>query len=190
MFCFVLHPLKWYESWLKYMAQPARNWRAWGSRQDLFDWHPNTVLNGCGASEFNQSVRNVVAKWSGYADCAPQHDHLKWLNLNFDEDFVMNYQPRAGANRGVGAGAARPRAGTRAGALRRYGYAADLPAAFQLSVLGQFPYRDSSASHCNQPSIYRGMIQPACRLGSGIADRRASVRIMNFLITAAVLTAG
>jgi len=156
----------------------------------LFDWHPNTVLNGCGASEFNQSVRNVVAKWSGYADCAPQHDHLKWLNLNFDKDFVMNCQPRAGANRGVGAGAARPRAGTRAGALRRYGYAADLPAAFQLSVLGQFPYRDFIASHCNQPSIYRGMIQPACRLGSGIADPRASVRIMNFLITAAVLTAG
>lgn len=112
MFCFVRHPLKWYESWFKYMAQPARKWRDWGSEKEVFDWHPNAVLNGCGADDFNQFVRNVAGKRPGYvtelyaAYAQPQVDFigkqenlradlvtvLKRLNLDFDEDFVLNYQ--------------------------------------------------------------------------------------------------
>lgn len=45
LFCFVRHPLKWYESWFKYKAQPARNWRTWGSERELLDWHPAAPLS-------------------------------------------------------------------------------------------------------------------------------------------------
>jgi hypothetical protein len=113
MFCFVRHPLAWYESWFKYMTQPSRNWRDWGNPKDLFDWHPNAVLNGCGAEDFNQFVRNVVDRRPGYVTelyasyAQPQIDFigkqenlqrdlvtvLKQLNLDFDEDFVLNYRP-------------------------------------------------------------------------------------------------
>jgi len=112
IFCFVRHPLKWYESWFKYMSQPARNWSDWGDEKDLFRWHPNAVLNGCGADDFNQFVRNVVAKRPGYVSelyasyAQPQVDFvgkqenlradlvavLKRLNLNFDEEFVMRHR--------------------------------------------------------------------------------------------------
>lgn len=112
MFCFVRHPLKWYESWYKYMSQPKRNWRLWGDEKDMFDWHPNAALNGCGAEDFNDFVRNVNRKRPGYVSemfagyAKPQIDFvgkqeslredlvavLKKLNLNFDEDFIMNFK--------------------------------------------------------------------------------------------------
>lgn len=109
MFCFVRHPLKWYESWFKYMTQPARNWKDWGNEKDLFDWHPNAALNGCGAPEFNQFVRNVIEKRPGYVtelftgytktqiDFVGKQETLredlvavlKRLDLKFDEEIVM-----------------------------------------------------------------------------------------------------
>jgi len=112
MFCFVRHPLKWYQSWFKYMTQPKRNWRNWGQEKDMFDWHPNAALNGCGDEDFNQFVRNVNQKRPGYVTemfagyAQPQCDFigkqeslredlvrvLQELNLNFDEDFIMNFK--------------------------------------------------------------------------------------------------
>ncbi|MFT5028006.1 MAG: hypothetical protein ACI9VS_000426 [Candidatus Binatia bacterium] len=113
IFCFVRHPLAWYESWFNYMTQLKRNWRSWGDENDLFDWHPNADLNGCGASNFNQFMRNVIDKRPGYVtelfasyakspcDFVGKQESLredlvkvlKRLSLKFDEDFIMNFQP-------------------------------------------------------------------------------------------------
>lgn len=111
MFCFVRNPLSWYESWFKYMEQPSRQWRLWGDEYDIYDWHPNSVLNDLGQNSFGQFVRNVNAKRPGYVTelygwyTKPQIDFigkqesladdfikvLKIMNIKFDEDFVRNY---------------------------------------------------------------------------------------------------
>lgn len=67
IFCFVRHPLSWYESWFKYMSQPSRQWRDWGSETDIAKWHPNSMLNGLGDSNFNKFIKNVAHKRPGYA---------------------------------------------------------------------------------------------------------------------------
>lgn len=112
MFCFVRHPLSWYESWFKYMSQPDQNWRHWGDEYDFYQWHPNAILNGLGDRDFNRFVRNVMDKRTGYVTelysrYTPPHINfigkqenlcddlihvLKELNLTFDEDFIRNYQ--------------------------------------------------------------------------------------------------
>ncbi len=66
IFCFVRHPLKWYESWFKYMSQPKREWRDWPSRVGDFDWHPNSLINGAGSNNFNQFLKNVLKTYPGY----------------------------------------------------------------------------------------------------------------------------
>jgi hypothetical protein len=63
-FCFVRHPLSWYESWWKYMT--GRGWNDWGKQNSLRDWHPNLALNGLGDSDFNAFVHNVVQARPGY----------------------------------------------------------------------------------------------------------------------------
>jgi len=63
-FCFVRHPLRWYESWWKYMQ--SRDWNRWGTSNSAYEWHPNSVLNGLGSGDFNTFVRNVVQKRPGY----------------------------------------------------------------------------------------------------------------------------
>ncbi|MBI1210461.1 MAG: hypothetical protein GC190_03285 [Alphaproteobacteria bacterium] len=66
-FCFVRNPLSWYESWFKFMSDPKQNWRDWGSTiSGRKGWHPNAILNGCGAEDFNTFVANVVRKRPGY----------------------------------------------------------------------------------------------------------------------------
>lgn len=112
MFCFVRHPLKWYESWFKYMSQPNRNWCDWGREESINYWHPNAMLNGLGTSEFNQFIKNIIAKRPGFVTelfgwyTKPQIDFvgkqenltddlitvLRQLDLPFDEDFVRNYK--------------------------------------------------------------------------------------------------
>jgi hypothetical protein len=64
MFCFVREPLSWYESWWCFMQQ--RGWQNWGSTQDIYQWHPNAVLNGLGSPDFNTFVRNVNRKYPGF----------------------------------------------------------------------------------------------------------------------------
>lgn len=65
-FCFVRHPLRWYESWFKYMSQPNRAWRDWPVRIGRYDRHPNAPLNGLGAEDFNVFIRNVLDKEPGF----------------------------------------------------------------------------------------------------------------------------
>ncbi|MFA5355029.1 MAG: hypothetical protein WC291_12435 [Thermodesulfovibrionales bacterium] len=97
MFCFVRHPLSWYESWFKYMTQPARNWRYWGDKTDIRQWHPNALLNGLGSPDFNQFVRNVLRERPGYVTelfgwyTKPQVDFIgKQENLREDLIKVLN----------------------------------------------------------------------------------------------------
>ncbi len=61
-FCFVRHPLTWYESWFKYQA--ARGWPNWG--EDSSRWHPNAMLDGLGASDFATFLANVLERRPGY----------------------------------------------------------------------------------------------------------------------------
>lgn len=63
-FCFVRHPLSWYESWWTYME--LNSWRKWGDENDFKRWHPNAVLNGLGSPDFNVFVHNVARKRPGY----------------------------------------------------------------------------------------------------------------------------
>ena len=63
-FCFVRHPLSWYESWWKYMG--GLNWRDWGEVNRAENWHPSLVLNGLGSNDFNQFVRNVINERPGH----------------------------------------------------------------------------------------------------------------------------
>lgn len=111
MFCFVRHPLSWYESWFKYMSQPSRQWRDWGNETDIKNWHPNSMLNGLGAPQFNQFVNNAAQKRPGYAtelfgwytkppiDFVGRQENLrgdlitalKLANIDFDPAIIRNY---------------------------------------------------------------------------------------------------
>ena len=53
-FCFVRHPLSWYESWWKYMK--SRGWNDWGRKNSARYWDPNSLLNGLGSDNFNTFV--------------------------------------------------------------------------------------------------------------------------------------
>lgn len=65
MFCFVRHPLSWYESWFKY--QSIRwNWRTWGTELNPDDWHPLSMLNGLGSADFTEFMLNVLRKRPGF----------------------------------------------------------------------------------------------------------------------------
>lgn len=105
-FCFVRHPLSWYESWWKYMS--SRNWNYWGVRNSAINWHPNSTLNGLGSDDFNQFIRNVINCRPGYVselyfsftkpgiNFIGKTEHLKddlltvlnVLNLTFDRNSV------------------------------------------------------------------------------------------------------
>ncbi|PSO78999.1 MAG: hypothetical protein BRC41_19550 [Cyanobacteria bacterium QH_9_48_43] len=64
-FCFVRHPLSWYESFFKF--QQSLGWPYWGNENDYTEtWHPNAMLNGLGDQDFNQFVCNVIDKRPGY----------------------------------------------------------------------------------------------------------------------------
>lgn len=63
-FCFVRHPLRWYESFWKYMN--GRGWNDWGVQNSVRNWHVVSTLNGLGDPDFNGFVRNVVQARPGY----------------------------------------------------------------------------------------------------------------------------
>jgi hypothetical protein len=64
-FCFVRHPLAWYESYWAFTR--ARGWNAWGvNGRGRQRWHPNALLDGLGDDDFNRFVRNVLERCPGY----------------------------------------------------------------------------------------------------------------------------
>ncbi|WP_139052875.1 hypothetical protein [Thiocapsa marina] len=110
MFAFVRHPLDWYESWFKYQSQDTRRWTKFGDEGRFSAWHPNSVLNELGSSDFNVFVENVLSRRPGYVSelyfsfCSPEirfvgrHESLrkdlcealKTGNEKYDEDLIMN----------------------------------------------------------------------------------------------------
>ncbi len=63
-FCFVRHPLDWYESWYRYMC--GRAGFDWSRETDLHSWHPCLAIKATGDQEFNQFLRNVLAQRPGF----------------------------------------------------------------------------------------------------------------------------
>ncbi len=63
-FCFVRHPLSWYESWWKFMK--ARKWENADVPYFRTNFHPNSILNRHGSDDFNEFVRNIVQERPGY----------------------------------------------------------------------------------------------------------------------------
>ncbi len=64
-FCFIRHPLAWYESYWAYMC--GRGWNQWGKNSlGLSRWHPTAELDDLGAPDFDRFVRNVMDKSPGY----------------------------------------------------------------------------------------------------------------------------
>ena len=63
-FCFVRHPLSWYESWWKFMK--AREWEAADTPYSRRNFHPNSVLNKHGSDDFNEFVSNIIQERPGY----------------------------------------------------------------------------------------------------------------------------
>lgn len=63
-FCFVRHPLRWYESWWKYMQE--KKWIEWGQPDNKNRWHPCLALNNKGHSDFRVFIENVLAAHPGF----------------------------------------------------------------------------------------------------------------------------
>lgn len=61
-FCFVRHPLAWYESWFRMNA--ARGWPEWAADADA--WNPSCDLNGLGAPTFDGFIDQVLTRRPGF----------------------------------------------------------------------------------------------------------------------------
>ncbi len=61
-FCFVRHPLRWYESW--YRMNVERGWPGWDTDDDA--WNPSVELNGLRASTFHGFIKNVLRQRPGF----------------------------------------------------------------------------------------------------------------------------
>jgi hypothetical protein len=61
-FCFVRHPLRWYESW--YRMNVARGWPEWASDEEA--WNPSVELNGFRAVTFNGFIEHVLHRRPGF----------------------------------------------------------------------------------------------------------------------------
>ena len=64
VFCFVRHPLRWYESYWKY--QMKMGWIEYGTPGDPFDWHPWAILRGIRSDDFNTFVAELLEREPGY----------------------------------------------------------------------------------------------------------------------------
>ena len=61
-FCFVRHPLAWYESWYRYQCQEQFQWMNWGYKPH----HPCTPLDGLGDYNFNRFITNIIEVVPGF----------------------------------------------------------------------------------------------------------------------------
>ena len=109
-FCFVRHPIKWYESWWKYCCQDKVNWKTFGSNNY---WHPNYFLRTCKSYDFNEFVQKVFSSRPGFvSELYSQYAHnditfigkqenltsdliyfLSKQGYNFDSEIIQN-RPR------------------------------------------------------------------------------------------------
>ena len=64
LFCFVRHPLRWYESFWKY--QIKMGWPKYGDPKDPFHWHPCSLLNEIEDHDFNRFMEKVIYKQPGF----------------------------------------------------------------------------------------------------------------------------
>jgi hypothetical protein len=112
-FSFVRNPLKWYESWFKYMNQASRSWCDWGTRGNPSDWHPNSPLNGTGSIDFSEFLGRALSTRYGFVTemffaATPEYvnfvgrqeniradliEALTLANENFDEALIMESAP-------------------------------------------------------------------------------------------------
>jgi hypothetical protein len=65
-FCFVREPLHWYESYWRFMQSLDWNWDKWGDEKDPYKWHPCSMLNSLGNSDFNTFMAEVNRKRPGF----------------------------------------------------------------------------------------------------------------------------
>jgi hypothetical protein len=73
-FCFVRHPLSWYESFYSYKSRPDTQWERDGEWDSYARWHPNAVLNGLGEGrDFNEFVEAVIEQRPGYVTSLYEH---------------------------------------------------------------------------------------------------------------------
>jgi hypothetical protein len=112
-FCFVRHPLRYYESYFKYASDLG--WPpTMGKMPGRNDWHPNSPLYGCGSNDINTFVRNAIKTRPGYINelyswyTTPEinfigktenlvDDLIKVFNLlgiSFDKERVRSHPPQ------------------------------------------------------------------------------------------------
>lgn len=112
-FCFVRHPLKYYESYYKFAMQLG--WPAtMGKMPGKNDWHPNSPLYMEKPKNFNEFIRKIIKKHPGYVTelyssyTSPNIDFigktenlvedlikvLKLMDVSFDEEIVRNFPPQ------------------------------------------------------------------------------------------------
>lgn len=109
-FCFVRHPISWYESYFKYCE--SLGWPTWGSYENLRYYHPKAPLDGLGDKDFNKFIENVLNSRPGYLTelygqfAQPPVKHigkqeslaedllriLKDLGLNVDEERILSHK--------------------------------------------------------------------------------------------------
>ena len=65
-FCFVREPLRWYESYWRFMESIDWNWKDWGHEIDPYKWHPCAMLNVLESHDFNEFMHKVNKKRPGY----------------------------------------------------------------------------------------------------------------------------
>ena len=64
VFCVVRHPLRWYESWFRYME--GRDWNDWGQVGNINKWHVCVELNGVEHSDFNAFMADINKRFPGF----------------------------------------------------------------------------------------------------------------------------
>jgi hypothetical protein len=65
-FCFIREPLRWYESYWRFMVSKNWDWKAWGNEMDPHKWHPCAMLNDLESSDFNTFMARVNKKRPGF----------------------------------------------------------------------------------------------------------------------------